>query len=63
MIKQLLVYNIITGKCLLIPLKAANDNKNQRRAFHASEISDEDLEAIRNAKVPPGHEYLDELLE
>jgi hypothetical protein len=41
---------------------ADNVSRNsKRKAFHVSEMSDEDIEAIRNAKVPPGHEHLDEL--
>jgi len=35
----------------------------QRKAMHVSEMSDEDIEAIKNAKVPEGHEHLNELLD
>lgn len=35
----------------------------QRKAMHVSEMSDEDIESVKNAKYPEGHEYLNELLE
>lgn len=33
-----------------------------RKAFHVSELSSEQMDAIRNAKVPPENEYLDDEL-
>ena len=41
---------------------AAHITRNsERKAMHVSEMSDEDIEAVRNAKVPPGNEHLDDL--
>lgn len=54
---RLLINNV------MLLLQPANDNVTTRRAFHVSEMSDEDIEAISRAEVPPGNEYLDELLE
>ena len=31
---------------------------DKRRAYHVSELSDEDIEAVRNAKYPEGFEHL-----
>ena len=36
--------------------------KTLRTAMHVSQMSDEDIEAVRNAKVPDGNEFLDELM-
>lgn len=37
--------------------------KSCRKAMHASELSDEDIEAIKNAKYPEGYEHLNELMK